>query len=430
MKKKICKTLLILLSSIGIGIILLLGVYLLPTGRMKGHVESSVSLLEQEGKYKEVIEGVENTKLDNYTDSIMLANAIYDGNENVLDKAMHVYRYSIDEDDAVKALSNIFSNEEEIHLSSYDRYWHGYLVVLKPVLMFFNYSNIRLLNTIIQPILIALVAILLFKKKKEKYIIPYLISILMVNPSIVMMSLQYSTIFYITNISLIALLLLDDKLKLNNSYIYYFLIVGIITSYMDFLTYPLVTLGFPLIVYFILKEEKDLWTNVKSLVANSFMWGVGYIGMWVGKFLFGTILTFDNMFKSALGAIETRTSLEAQETNITPFSVIRKNLDIIMNKPYVVILLLFILFAIILFIINKDKITKEKLLKIVPYLLIACIPFAWFTVTGNHSYIHAFFTHRILIITIFAILASIVSIIDLERKNINESKTSKRNKKG
>ena len=42
--------------------------------------------------------------------------SIYDGNENVLDKAMHVYRYSIDEDDAVKALSNIFSNEETILL--------------------------------------------------------------------------------------------------------------------------------------------------------------------------------------------------------------------------------------------------------------------------------------------------------------------------
>ena len=115
MKKKISKTLLIILCSIVAGFLLLLIAYLLPTDGMKNNVEQSTVILNSEGKYKRVIDGLEYTTLDNFTDSLMLSNAIYDGNENIIDKSMSVYRYEIDDinksSEPIESLNNIFTNK-------------------------------------------------------------------------------------------------------------------------------------------------------------------------------------------------------------------------------------------------------------------------------------------------------------------------------
>ena len=379
MKKKISKTLLIILCSIVAGFLLLLIAYLLPTDGMKNNVEQSTVILNSEGKYKRVIDGLEYTTLDNFTDSLMLSNAIYDGNENIIDKSMSVYRYEIDDinksSEPIESLNNIFTNKLPQTKTTYSRYWHGYLIILKPILMLLDYQNIRVINGAVQLLLVILISILLYKKKKEKYILPYVLSIIMLSPFTIMMSLQYSTIFYISNISLIALLLLDDRLKTNKSYIYYFLIIGIITSYFDFLTYPLVALGFPLIMYFILRDEKSFKTNIKDIIVNSFMWGLGYLSMWIGKIIVGSLLTSENVFKSALGAFESRTSLEAYEQSINFTKVVKENLKYVVNEPYVLMILIFLVVSVTVFILNKNKINKEKLLKIIPFIIISFMPY-------------------------------------------------------
>lgn len=433
MKKNIGKTIIYLLSGIVIGLVLLISAFLLPTERIERNVEKSVPMLVKETKYYSIIDGYESTLLDNSTDSLMLLNALYDGDEGIIKKSMHVYRNVTEgENDPVKFLANYYSKEEESHKVSYGRYWHGYLIILKPLLLFLDYSNIRMLSGILQPILIALVAILMYKKKKENYILPYLVSILMISPFTVMLSLQYSTIFYISNLSLIALLLLNDRLKSNNSYIFYFLIVGMITSYFDLLTYPLAALGLPLIMYFILKEDDDLWKNIKDLFFNACMWSIGYIVMWGSKLVVGSVLTGDNLFKSAFDAFELRTSNKVMLSTITPSSVITKNLNLFINKPHMILLIIASIYFIYKFVKSKSTINKYTFYRIIPYILIACIPFAWYVITGNHSYIHSFFTYRLLIVTVFAFLAGAMSIIEKERTSSNENKegNKERNKRG
>ena len=46
---------------------------------------------------------------------------------------------------------------------TYGRYWHGYLVILKPLLFIFNYYQIRWLNTIIGCSLISIIMIGFYK---------------------------------------------------------------------------------------------------------------------------------------------------------------------------------------------------------------------------------------------------------------------------
>ena len=421
------KTILILIIGTIVGVLLLVGVYLLPTGRMERNVRDSLPLLERETSYIHLLPNVDMSELDNFTDALMLNNAVYKGNESAVDKAMHVYLDKVsDSTNMVEALRNHYTLEKPIDKSAYTRYWHGYLVFLKPLLMLFSYENIRVLNSLFQPLLVILIAILFYKKQKEKYILPYIFSLFMLSPFTVMFSMQFSTIFYITNIAVASLLLFNDKLKEKNYYKYFFLIVGMLTSYFDLLTYPLVAFGLPMIVYLILREEKDLFNSFKDFIINSIMWVVGYLGLWAAKITVGSILTGENFFRSAVGALKTRTSFEVVSSKITTDDEINKNFNIIFNKPHILLLILLAIYVIYLIIKFKPKVKKNNIIKIIPFLLLVPIPYMWYFVASNHSFIHAFFAYRIQIITVFAFFAGVIYFI--EKGIVTEDKKSKKKK--
>ena len=104
MLRSIFKVILIMTIGIIVGTILLIGVYLLPMGRIMKNVNNSVDLFRSEETYKKVIYGYDNTQLDNYTDALMIQNASYDGKENIIDKAMSTYRYLNDKDQRISLI--------------------------------------------------------------------------------------------------------------------------------------------------------------------------------------------------------------------------------------------------------------------------------------------------------------------------------------
>ena len=72
------RALVLLVAGIGVGYVLLLFVYLLPTEPMRAHLAEAAVVLSGEREYHRVIPGVVSTQLDNYTDSWMMGNAVYD----------------------------------------------------------------------------------------------------------------------------------------------------------------------------------------------------------------------------------------------------------------------------------------------------------------------------------------------------------------
>ena len=59
----------------------------------------------------------------------------------------------------------------------------------------------------------------------------------------------------------------------------FFLGTGMVTSYVDFLTYPLITFGLPCVLWLML--EKDRQKNALLLLVQlALAWGIGYAGMW------------------------------------------------------------------------------------------------------------------------------------------------------
>lgn len=90
---------------------------------------------------------------------------------------------------------------------SYGRYWHGYLIVLKTLLLFLNVSEIRMLNLILQGTLFCILLYLVRKRIGAVYQIPLLLMEAVLNPIVLPLSLQFSWVYYIGILSAIVFLI-------------------------------------------------------------------------------------------------------------------------------------------------------------------------------------------------------------------------------
>lgn len=70
--------------------------------------------------------------------------------------------------------------------------------------------------------------------------------------------------------------------------------------------------------------------------------------------------------------------------------------------------ILFWLFCIITLMLLMIKDRFEALSEHLIFLLVACLPFAWYIAVRNHSYIHYFFTYKEMTVFAFAIMCFFV----------------------
>ena len=232
--------------------------------------------------------------------------------------------------------------------------------------------------------------------------------ILVINPSVISICMSYSGVIYISVLASI-LLLCNEKLRMEkNLTILFFVTVGMLTSFIDLLSAPLLTLGIPLIFFVILTEAKTYRKAFIDVVLPSICWGTGYAGMWSAKWILGTIILKRNVLAEAMGAATARSGIVIQEEGgieINGLSPIMVTLRILASKPFLIIFSV-TLFIILLFCIY-NVIQKRKFNFLSPrnmqFLIIAIYPIIWSQVLKNHTYVHSWFTYRIWSISVFAI---------------------------
>lgn len=388
--------------SILIGTVAMIAVFALPLDSIVENVKQSSEFLYNEGEDYSLTD-LCMSRLDNFTDSIMLANASYDGDEDLVKKAMNVYMYNLEDRGRLIPLYNYTHNieKETFHSEPYARYWHGYLVFLKPLLMVTNYQTIRIINLVIQTLLNVIVVALLYKRCLSQYIFPYVLSILFIMPLATAFSLQYATVFYIFSISSILLLSFPKIVDNRISLLLFFTTIGISTAFFDFLTYPIATFGMVAVLYFCMNDA----LLVKEKIYNGFLiftnWGFGYAGMWIGKWIVGSLLLKKNVISSAIGSLETRTSNVSGRGEFSYISVLGKNILAFIKTPVSVFAIIFILVMLyLIFIKHKSKGINFTLC--VPFIIIAILPLLWYIFAGNHSFLHYQFTYKSLIVSSFA----------------------------
>ena len=412
MLKHIRNFFLIFISLVAVGYFALVFVYLLPIKPIQENVLEASNIMHIERSHQELIYGHQDTMLDNLTDAIMLGTARYEGTSTVFEEALLSNRFVVNGMMDSEVLGAESLGEELVgKVRGYGRYWHGYLLYLKPLLLVFNYGQIRYLVGLIQFGLFVAVVALFMRKKKEQYIIPFITSYLFLNPITLSLSLQYFPASVITMLQLIILLLLEKEYKENSvRWMYHFFVVGCLIAYFDLLTFPLLTLGIPL-AFLMAEKYNSLKEDIKSFMGSCMAWAIGYAMMWGSKWILGTLITKENMLKDAFGSALFRIGVTESETKTSAIEAVFRNIGA--NKLY--LLTAVIVFICIFFggLWKKYQFNVKKMK--MSLILCAILPFAWYVVLSNHSYIHYWFTYRVLAISIFSVLIAAVQLFDQKK---------------
>lgn len=398
------------------GTLLLFAVYQLPVNRIDANVSKSAHTLADEDMCPSVFEWW-TSKIDNYTDSIMLLEAASDIETSPLADAMNVPRGCIDELEPYDTIvSHYVDGTAYTETYQYPRYWHGYLIFLKPLLEVFDYSTIRIINGIVQAVTVLLTCFLLFKNGHKKAVIPYFLSFLMLMPVAMAKAFQYSSCFYVFTFGCIALLLLkDDKRKKLAPLV--FLWCGITTAYFDLLTYPISTFGVPMMFYLLLQDKDQAESKFAEIVRNAFYWCIGLGVMWVSKWGIATAITGENKFTDALGKVAERTSTVSEEGESYSFySAEIRNFGAFALTPVAVIAAALILYMIFKTVKSKNLTAKDSVRTLFPFLLTGLAPVAWYAFATNHSMIHYWFTNKACVVTFLGIVFGLACLASHSEK--------------
>ena len=425
MAKKIRSFAAILAVSAVVGTLLLVLVFLLPVGPMRKNVEKSVSDMLKTGD--EVPEDAFSQYLwknrETYTDAIMVQNAIERlPDKNAYEHAMWMYHYDLEEDvwtpeDSLKAFFESHENVNNMYLHIYARYWHGYLLYLKPLLLLFSWQHVVWLELVAQIALMILVLVTAIRKKNVSVAIVTLGSFLFMKPVLVLVSLTMSVCWILTLLAVEYMLLHHDKLHERQLYPEFFLVVGILTSYFDFLTYPIVTLGIPLCCYFLLESDK-LWSNIKKLIGFGISWAVGYAGMWAAKWVIADLTLHTGTIKDAVWSIIGRTEAIGGRPRMNGgFYVIGLNLQEYPTYMGIAAGILAAVAVVLLITVLVKGRWKDAYSQLLPLVIVVAIPFAWIIAVQHHSALHARFTFRILSVAVAAIITFIVLIVKQAKRS-------------
>ena len=338
--------------------------------------------------------------IDYYSDMHIIGELYYrNNNYSTLKKSMFVYGPSTKPIEQTKEY--IENKDNEIFIPYY-RYWHGNLFIFKILLSLFNYDTIIIISFILQIMIIGLIIKYMIRKNLRKYIFAFITSLLLINPFIMSFSLQYYPCYFIMLISVLFVLKHENYL-LNGRLFYYFFIIGMMTNYFDFLSFPLLTLGIPLIFVYIL----NINIGFKNICICILLWGLGYFGLWFMKWLTISLIYNFNAFYDVFDTIVLRTS--AYNCNrfiyfIYPF--------VVYGEPFLLLLLIcLVIYYIYTFYKEKTIIGLSDYKNNYLLFIIMLIPIIWFLVLFNHSYVHLFLSHRIVMIIFFGFQCFLINIL-------------------
>lgn len=378
------KVLAMIVAGVLLGAILITLVYCIPVNQT--NAQKSIDSLEGEGWYPSATQL--KSSLDTYFHSYL---------PGVLDGATDGLMLE-------KATRQIEGNPlwEAMNMEGYTYYWHGYVVILRVLLLFMDYEQFRFLNCILQLMMMFFVAHFIWEKKGQRYALALLTSYFLMMPMAMFLSLQFSWIFYIA-MALSLLICYRHTWFTEKRIPYIFVIVGMLTSFFDLLTYPLYTWAFPLLLLILLSEDGQKALNyVKTVVVSGLGWILGYAGMWFGKWALAGWIVHRNVIQEAWKEVLFRSGSEESLNFIARLEALYDNWKHYEYPLYTALLAIWLTWFIYKSLNGKTQIVRQE--KNGAYLLITLSSFVWYFVLANHTLGHHFFTYRIWGVAITGIL--------------------------
>lgn len=383
--------------------------YAIPSSMIQGNVEESRQILREETLYyKQYTAPSNGISYDNFTVYIMLNLAVQPADNPFVD-AVKSKRYDSTVYTTESFDYNLTQAIEGRSNSAYPRYWHGYLVFLRPLLVFFNVIQIRLICQALFFILLSmLIALLTLRKGSAGAMVGVLLmaSYVVTGGAQAVETLPIFPSFFLSASGSLVVLYLYPKLERARSGTFsegfclfcLFGAAGALTVYFDFLDNPVLALCIPLAIYIFCRDDISSVGAAARIVALAGIgWCVGYVLLWAGKWVLAGIVTGQSVIEDALDQAAYRSGATevGQEVGGTP-DAIRNNILWLGFVKYIYAIAC--VAAIASFIVVALRAHGEGpgfnsglhfVYKLLVLLVISAIPYIWYAVLANHSIVHA-----------------------------------------
>lgn len=387
---------------------LLLAAYALPGAPVRASILRSCSTLEREGLYPEFF-GFKLFQMDNYTDTIMLFEAAAADETGPLTAMMTNTTYEVDDYETMhlslarylQARQDGGAVPEDLERFSYARYWHGYMIWLRPLLFAgLSYGAVRAANYLVLAALLGAVLYLLRKRCRIRTAVWFAVSQLAVSVFFVPHQVQFFTTFAIAYAGCLWVLAGSRR---SDDLCVGLLVLGVCTAFCDLLVTPIITLGLPMAVW-LLQPKQHLRAGPRqcaAVVSGSLCWGCGYALCWASKWVCASLITGSDIIGDALTQIGVRTSADTwRGMELTWGNILRFVYDALSSRGlFWPLILLAVLAVAAFFLCLRSRVALGRAL---PLGLTALMAPVWLAVLRTHSIQHGWFTWRSAAPTLFA----------------------------
>ena len=366
-----------------VGYFLLVAVHFIPHRSIDKNLRITSEIFMKEGDYPTVF--LNGAFLENFSDADAFA-IIYNKKDSVnpFINALYAYNYSFpDEHHRVGRGVEAFQNTITLNLKKSRDYnhtqeWHGFQIYLRPLLMRYNLPDIRLFGYITNFILLIIVCLNLAKARNDLFaFLPCFIGYEFFHYSLESMSILLHTDICVMLIGCLAIILLKDQFIFAA-----FLVIGLLAAFFSMFNMPMITVGFPLIVWLMLHETVDSWIRIKKVIEYSFFWLLGYSIATFSK-VFIAACIFKKNVKHILGWY---VGINDNVSHMKRIEVLKNIIvDIFTRSLLARDLLILITVSALIYIICSKKYRIIDWRKCIPYLIVALYPCIWVYIVVVHS---------------------------------------------
>ena len=388
-------------------------------------LETAKYLEENEDEFYFIKENNRRTIIDNYADTIVY-NVMYSVDQEHRLESLIISPFYSDyansEYQMIALLRERIEEEKEID-TVYDRYWHGMQMILRPLFVFFNIVQIRIIMNVLLMGLLLFLIWNLWKKEQKVLAISMIVAAVFISYPMLGMSIEYTAPFLIMPIiSLVCMKYFKDR----NTVINVLLVSGMCCGFFDILTTETVAVVIPLAIVFCMRQKEEglysFWKELGFVIASGLVWGIGYLGVFVSKWILSSIVLGQNRFTQALSMMAYRQGAQVTAESGSGLSqvweALARNLRLLLGFPLdmeyrtVLMIVAVIIGIIVCFVYLYRKTGKECILPAILTLL-ACVPVARILILNSHSYQHSYFTYRALFASICCIITATGKVLDM-----------------
>lgn len=375
-----------------------------PQSRVDIYVQESADIMIEEGCYPRIADRTYGSRLDNWTDSIILMSSKAMSKEDyssILKNPMYGQGAN-----PVEQLYHYAHDMNPEPGSFYSRYWMGFRWIMRFALAFANYYQLKRYLAFLLFSLFSSVIALIARKTNIRTALAFAISILLVRPYVICNSVQFSICFVIAFLAMLCVPWIESNPKYEKLF---FMEIGMLTMYFDFYTTPIITFGFPLIFLYAVRAHTGRKMGVKEILTDAVVWFLSYVAMWFTKLVLTSTFTSLDAIDNGISSLFKWMGVNAAHQGSTQYNafyalggvIYALVSDVEGIKIAAVLLTLGIILMTI--IVKRNDIGLKKLLENKSLLLVSVFPLLWFAIASEPTAVHFWFQYRSVAMTFWAI---------------------------